>query len=135
VGGLTDAQRRLAAELGVRDGVVETPFLERAVLEAVYRRARLTLLTSDREGFGLTIVESLAAGVPPVVSDLPSLRETGGEAAVYCPPGDAAAFADAVLAILDDARTDRRTPAVAQASRFSWASYAADMTEIYREVA
>jgi glycosyltransferase involved in cell wall biosynthesis len=135
VGGLTEAQRRLAGELGALDGIVETPFLERAVLEAVYARAAVMLLTSDREGFGLTIVESLAAGVPAVVSDLPSLRETGGAAAVYCPPGDADAFAQAVLAILDDARTDRRTPAVAQASRFSWASYAARMSAIYREVA
>ena len=135
VGGLTEAQRRLAGELGVRDGIVETPFLERAVLEAVYARAAVMLLTSDREGFGLTIVESLAAGVPAVVSDLPSLRETGGEVAIYCPPGDAHAFAHAVLSILDDARTDRRTPAVAQASRFSWASYAARMSAIYREVA
>jgi glycosyltransferase involved in cell wall biosynthesis len=135
VGGLTEAQRRLAGELGVRDGIVETPFLERAVLEAVYARAAVMLVTSDREGFGLTIVESLAAGVPAVVSDLPSLRETGGEVAIYCPPGDAHAFAHAVLSILDDARTDRRTPAVAQASRFSWASYAARMSAIYREVA
>jgi len=134
VGGLTEAQRRLAAELGVQDGIVETPFLERAVLEAVYARAVVMLLPSDREGFGLTIVEALAAGVPAVVSDLPSLRETGGDAAVYCPPGDADAFAAAVLAILDDARTDRRTPAVAQASRFSWATYAVHMAEIYREI-
>jgi glycosyltransferase involved in cell wall biosynthesis len=134
VGGLTEAQRRLAAELGVLDGVVETPFLDRPVLEAVYARAVVMLLPSDREGFGMTIVESLAAGVPAVVSDLPSLRETGGEAALYCPPGDADAFANAVLAILDDARTDRRTPAVAQASRFSWASYAAHMSDIYREI-
>lgn len=135
VGGLTAAQRRLAADLGVSDRVVETPFLDRPVLRAVYARAAATLLTSDREGFGLPVVESLASGVPVVASDIPSLRETGGDAAVYCPPGDARAFADAVLALLDAPCADRRARGEARASRFSWPSHAEQMAGIYRELA
>lgn len=135
VGGLTAAQRRLAADLGVIDRVIETPFLDRPVLRAVYARAAATLLTSDREGFGLPVVESLAAGVPVVASDIASLRETGGDAAVYCPPGDARAFADAVVALLEAPCADRRARGEARAARFSWPSHAGRMAGIYRELA
>jgi glycosyltransferase involved in cell wall biosynthesis len=134
VGGLTDEQRRLATELGIRDRVEETPFVDRDVLEAIYRRADVTLLTSDGEGFGLPVLESLAAGVPVVATDLPALRQTGGDAAVYCRRGDAGAFARAALALVDERHGDRRQRGLERAARFTWAACAERMEAIYREV-
>lgn len=134
VGGLTDAQRALAAELGVLDHVVETPFVDRAVLHAIYRRADVTLLPSDGEGFGLPVLESLAAGVPVVASDLPALRQTGGDAAVYCRCGDAAAFARAALALAGEAGGDRRRGGLERAARFTWAAHAERIEVVYREI-
>jgi glycosyltransferase involved in cell wall biosynthesis len=135
VGGLTAGQRALAGSLGVGDAVVELPFLDRNVLAAIYRRASVVVVASDREGFGLPVAEALACGVPVVASDIPSLRETGGEAAVYCPRGDAAAFARAALALMDPASGDRRTTGLNHAAGFTWQAHAAHMEALYREVA
>jgi glycosyltransferase involved in cell wall biosynthesis len=134
VGGLTEAQRRLAADLGVDARVVETPFLDRTVLLAIYPRADVTLLTSEAEGFGLPVLESLAAGVPVVASDLPALRQTGGDVAVYCPPGDPSAFARAVVALTLEANGDRRRRALERAARFTWAACAGRMEAIYSDL-
>ena len=68
-------------------------------LTALYAGARATVLPSRLEGFGFTPLESLAAGTPAVVSDLPALRETLGDAVLAVPPGDVGALADALLAI------------------------------------
>ena len=68
--------------------------LERA---SVHRRAVLTLLPTESEGFGLPIIESLACGTPVVASDLTSTREAGGPAAEYCPVADLSAWVDTVV--------------------------------------
>ena len=75
VGGpFTAAQRAHARDLGVLDAIVVLPFVDRATLAAVYRRATLSLLPSEREGFGLPLVESLASGTPVVASDIEVLQ-------------------------------------------------------------
>ena len=70
-----------------------------------------------------------------VTSDLPVLREVGGEAAVYCPVGDVAAWADTVAHLLaqPDAAPARSVRQV-QASRFSWANHARIIVDAYRRL-
>ena len=71
VGGpFTGAQAELARQLGVAERIVTPSFLDDRTLAAIYRRATLVLLPSDREGFGLPLVEAMAAGTPVVASDL-----------------------------------------------------------------
>ena len=59
-------------------------------------RAQLLLFPSYFEGFGYPVVEAAYMGVPSVSYDLPVVRETVGDAALYAPPGDVAAFSQAV---------------------------------------
>ena len=140
VGGcLTPAQRALAATLGISDAIVELPFLERPLLAALYRRASVVALPSDGEGFGLPLVEAMACGTVVVASALPALKETGGDAAIYCPPGDVSRWVDTLTNLLRQREADpagwacqQRAGTVA-ASRFNWRSYAAEMTALYRE--
>lgn len=137
-GDFTADQRQLLLDLGLADRVVVLPFLDRAVLAAVYRRAALLVLPSDREGFGLPSIESMACGTPVVSSDLPALREVGGEAAVYAPPGDEAAWTAAIMRLLDERATgpaawqERRRAALARASQWSWSRVARNMCDVYR---
>jgi glycosyltransferase involved in cell wall biosynthesis len=70
-----------------------------AELDAAYADALCLAAPSREEGFGFTPLEALAAGVPPVVSDLPVFAETLGDAALRVPVGDVAALADALLRI------------------------------------
>ena len=142
VGGPFTAEQRVRARgLGVLDAIVVLPFVDRATLAAVYRRAALTLLPSEREGFGLPLVESLACGTPMVASDIPVLRELGGDAVSYCPTDDIAQWAIEVLALLAERERSpdrwrvRRAAGTARASDFSWSHYAARLLDLYRAIA
>ena len=61
----------------------------------LYARASVFAFLSEYEGFGLTPLEALAAGVPPVVLDTPVAREVYGDAAVFVRRGDICAAAAA----------------------------------------
>ena len=140
-GPFTGAQQAQARTLGIADAIAIVPFVDRGTLSAIYRRAALTLLTSEREGFGLPLVESLACGTPLVASDIQVLREIGGDAVVYCPPGSVTSWRDAVLALLDERQANperwraRRDQGVSRAAEFSWSQYSAKVAHLYAVVA
>jgi glycosyltransferase involved in cell wall biosynthesis len=142
VGGpFTSAQQRRIDALGLRQHIRVMPFIERPVLAALYRRTALVLLPSEREGFGLPVVESLACGTPMIASDLPVLREVGGAAVEYCPVGGAAQWGARVLALLHERENHatrwaaRRDAGIARAALFSWERCADEMQAIYARVA
>ncbi len=99
-------------------GVVTPGFVADDDLRRVVAGACALVLPSRDEGFGLTVLEALAAGTPVVASDLPVLREVGGTAVAYAPVGDAEGFATTLAAVLaspGDPSTRR-----AQAAGFTW---------------
>jgi glycosyltransferase involved in cell wall biosynthesis len=141
VGGpLTEQQARMVEQLDLANSIVILPAMSRSVLAAIYRRAALVLLPSEREGFGLPVVEAMACGTTVVASDLPVLHEVGGMAATYCRVGDVRDWTEAVVTLLNERGGNherwnaRRENAVAQASKFSWEAYAAKMVDVYHEV-
>lgn len=137
---------RRASDLGVQDAIVTLPFFsplssrDRATLAAVYRRAALVLQPSEAEGFGLPVAEALACGVPLLASDIPVLREVGGEAPVYRPVGDVAAWTEAAFNLLEERGTNspfwlaRRALGLSRARHFSWATHADRLAAVYEEV-
>jgi glycosyltransferase involved in cell wall biosynthesis len=135
-GGLLPEHRRMASALGIENRIVIMPFLERKVLASIYRRAAVVILPSDAEGFALPIVEAMACGRPVVGSDLPVLREVGGDAALFCPVADVSAWTQTTCALLER-HDDRERVAVrtARAARFSWDTYSDKTVEVYRAVA
>ncbi|MGH9145753.1 MAG: glycosyltransferase family 4 protein [Vicinamibacterales bacterium] len=136
----TPNQQRLVARLGLAGHVTVLPFVERRVLAAIYRRAALLLQPSDREGFGLPVAEAMACGTHVIASDLPALREVGGEAATYCPVGNVDRWIQAVTDLLREWEHNgegwriRRAAGTAQARRFNWLEHARHMTDVYREL-
>jgi glycosyltransferase involved in cell wall biosynthesis len=139
-GPFTPAQETLVDELQLRDSIVVLPFLQRRVLAAVYRRAALVLLPSEREGFGLPVAEAMACGTPVVASDLPALREVGGDSAVYCSSADAENWWKTIAPLLAERSENaeswqvRCANVLLQGRRFSWDVYAQRMIRIYREL-
>jgi glycosyltransferase involved in cell wall biosynthesis len=141
VGGpFTTAQEAQARRAGVQGRIRVLPFVERDVLAALYRRAAIVLLPSDREGFGLPVAEALACGTPVIASDLAVLREVGGQSVEYCAIGEATVWSDRVLQLLAEresnqaAWTARRAAGLSQSKVFSWKTYAKSMEALYVQV-
>ncbi len=141
VGGeLTAEQSELAAALDVDRGLVQKPSLSAAELASLYGGDAILLQTSDAEGFGLPVIESMASGCPVIASDIQPLREAGGDAAEYCAVADVAAWSGTLTRLLreraespDDWRA-RRERAQRHAQRFSWRRNAEQTVEVYRKV-
>jgi glycosyltransferase involved in cell wall biosynthesis len=141
VGGpYTFEQMKLVDELGIADAIVVLPHLERNVLAGVYRRAAVVLQPSEREGFGLPVVEAMACGTAVVASDLAVLREVGGEAAIYCNLRNVEKWTDTVAELLTERHqqperwAQRREAGLAQAAKFTWAEHARKMVAVYQSL-
>ncbi len=109
-------------ELGVTDEYHRSVAVDR--MPFLYRRADVFLGPSHPEdGFDLPPLEALASSLPAALSDTPAHRFSAGEAALFFPPGDVAAIADAVGTLLHDGgereRLARLGPARAAAFRTS----------------
>jgi glycosyltransferase involved in cell wall biosynthesis len=132
----TASQRGQIVGLGIGSAVTQHRGLDRHTVASLYRRAALVLIPSEAEGFGLPVIEGLACGGTVVASDIPALREVGGEAAVYCPPADVPAWVETVTRLLARPSSAPARPVrLGQARRFSWAEHARTILEAYRKLA
>ncbi len=107
-----------------------------STLARLYRGASILCHPSRAEGFGMTCLEAMEAGVPVVASDLPSIRELTGGAAVLVPVDDADALAEAIELLLGDEGERRRLAAAGRdrAAEFSWPLMAGQVVQAYRRV-
>jgi alpha-1,3-rhamnosyl/mannosyltransferase len=106
-----------------------------ADLDAAYAGALCLACVSREEGFGFTPLEALAAGVPPVVSELPVFHETLGDAALRVPAGDVEALAGALLRL--EREPDLRARLVeagrARLQELSWERAARETRAVFEE--
>jgi glycosyltransferase involved in cell wall biosynthesis len=137
-GALTLEQQELARRLGLTERIATLPFLSREELAALYRRAAVVIVPSDREGFGLPVAEAMACGTPVVGTDLPVFREVGGTAIHLCDGSDMDAWRNTIVRIVGETASDvscaAQKQSVAQAGRFSWSACADAMLGAYRRV-
>jgi glycosyltransferase involved in cell wall biosynthesis len=104
------------ASAGLDGRVRWRPYVGEDELARLYASSRAFAFLSEYEGLGLTPLEALAAGVPPVLADTAIARETCGEAALYVKLGDIAATTRALEDLLFDDRIRRTILAAAPAA-------------------
>jgi glycosyltransferase involved in cell wall biosynthesis len=132
----TPAQNELLKQLNLTSFVTHLGFVDRAVLAAAYRKAALTVVPSDAEGFGLPVIEALACGGAVLASDLPTLREAGGPQALYAPVADVPAWTEMALSLLQESAGPAATTArIDWARQFTWDKHAQTVADAYRRLA
>jgi glycosyltransferase involved in cell wall biosynthesis len=111
-------------------------FVSDQTLAALYRLADVFVFPSLYEGFGLPPLEAMASGTPVIASNVSSLPEVVGDAALMIDPYDPAAIADAMARVLTDTdlRVDLQGRGFARAREFSWERSIKRVSEIYEEV-
>jgi glycosyltransferase-like protein len=124
-------------DLGLVEGrdVLLLGTVSEADLGGWYRAADAFAFPSVKEGFGLVVLEALAAGLPVVASDIPVFAEylADGESALLVPPNDPAALAAALGRLAGDPPLRRQLAAGGRplVDRFTWAASARTHREVY----
>jgi glycosyltransferase involved in cell wall biosynthesis len=126
-----------AAKMGLADRVTFTGFIPEQEKIDWLRRAAIVVNTSEKEGWGMTVIEGNACGVVSVSSDVPGLRDSvcDGETGRLYPFGDTDALAAAIVALLSDAALRESMTARARewAERFSWDHVADDVENLLEQ--
>ena len=133
------ALRRMADRLGLAAAVEFTGRVKGEEVVAILNRAHVCVNASPKEGWGLTVVEANACGVPVVGSDRPGLRDSihDGKTGFLVPYGDVGAFAAKTTALLSDDGLWRRMSdaALAWARSLTWDKTADEMERVFVEAA
>jgi glycosyltransferase involved in cell wall biosynthesis len=105
-------------------------------VRCVYKLCKLFVFPSSYEGFGIPILEAMAAGRPIVLSDIPAFREITESQGIYFPFDDSEALANAIKKVLSS--SDERTRLIeygnGRVHAFSFSSLAAQLEGIYRSL-
>lgn len=117
-----------ASERAIRDAqdagerVVHVGYVDQADASAFHQQASLFVMSSLYEGFGMPILEALTSGTPVVASDIPVLREAGGDAALYAEPQNSHDFALKITEALTNSSTQAALRAAIgpHLGTFSW---------------
>jgi glycosyltransferase involved in cell wall biosynthesis len=117
--------------------VMLTGYVADAARSWLLHHARLLAYPSLDEGFGFPLLDAMQAGTPVVASNVGSIPEVAGQAALLVPPLDVEALAGAIARVLDEPATRDALLAAAtnQLARFSWSTTAEAMVQLYGDLA
>jgi len=132
-GWLEDPIYEAIRSTGMTNYVHMTGFADDADLPALYSQALITALPSLYEGFGIPVLESMACGTPVLTSNVSSLPEVAGDAAIMVAPNDQDAITGTLEQMITDAalRADLSRRGLERAQMFTWAAAARQLAGVY----
>jgi glycosyltransferase involved in cell wall biosynthesis len=126
IGGISDNFKDecqyLVEKFDLSKNVVFTGFISDKQVSDALHSSRIFVLPSTEEGFGLAVLEAMAAGLPCILSDLPALRENFDGSAIFVKPFDVEGFVEAILSLLSDRNKFKslQKEGKAIARKYSW---------------
>ena len=120
----------------VRDRIVLTGYVNETEKHALLKSALLFTYVSFYEGFGLPVLEGMAAGVATITSNISSMPEVAGDGALQVDPNSVDRIVDAMQSLLDDPEARRRLVerGLAQSRAFTWENMTAISLDFYGSV-
>lgn len=124
------------AEHKLEDDVLFPGFIDESDKPIVFYLSQLFVFSSLYEGFGIPVLEAMSQGVPVLAADILSLREVGGESALYFNPGDLASLKDKIynVSIDENLRNKLINSGLKRAKVFSWGKSAHEIIRIYNSL-
>jgi glycosyltransferase involved in cell wall biosynthesis len=128
-------QQQQIANLVLENSIVHLKNMSNSTIASLYQQAKIVMMTSETEGFGMPVSEALACGSIVLASDIPVLREVGGDAAIYSPVGDLNAWVtNSLMAINTPDRTPSLDRRLARAACYTWDNYARTIVTAYSKL-
>ena len=123
--------------LKLREQVIETGYVEDPDVPVLYNGAEMFLFATLWEGFGLPVLEAMACGTPVITSNISSLPEIAGDAALLVDPYSVEDIAGAMHTLYTDSgqRAKLIEKGLIQSAKFSWAHTARKTIEAYKKAA
>lgn len=121
---------------GLNDKVKWVGYVDYEDLPAIYSLADVFVLPSHYEGFGLPILEAMACGTPVITSNVSSMPEVAGDAAVLIDPKDPEMIAEKIYQVIQDSELRKilREKGLIRAKSFSWERCAEETMAAFEEV-
>jgi glycosyltransferase involved in cell wall biosynthesis len=118
-----------------RARIVVTGYITPKQLAAAYRRAAIFAFPSLDEGFGMPVLEAMAAGTPVITSTASALPEVAGDAALFAPAEDTDALSAALhnLTGNEELRRELARRGIDRARTFTWAKAVRETWQVYQE--
>jgi glycosyltransferase involved in cell wall biosynthesis len=111
--------------------VIHVGYVDQEDSPAFFQQASLFVMPSIYEGFGMPVLEAMAARTPVIASDIPVHREAGGDGVLYANPSKPTEFRDRMIDILTSEKTSKAlmSKSATQLQTFSWSENAKKIVE------
>lgn len=125
---------RILKEIKGDDNVIYTDYVTDKDAVGLYKNALIFVMPSMEEGFGIPILEAMACGCPVTSSNAGSLKEVGGDAALYFNPKDESDMEEKIIKVLEDKklRAELIKKGEKRVKDFSWEKTARQTLEVYK---
>jgi glycosyltransferase involved in cell wall biosynthesis len=122
--------------LGLTQDIIFTGYVEESELPTLYNLSDLFVYPTLYEGFGLPVLEAMACGVPVICSEVSSLPEVAGNAAIVVNPYDSDEIAEAIAHILENSslKDTLIEKGIRRASMFTWQETARETLNLYQKL-
>ncbi|MDO8261209.1 MAG: glycosyltransferase family 1 protein, partial [Candidatus Magasanikbacteria bacterium] len=124
------------AKNNLEKNVQITPYIQSDELNSILRNSEAYVFPSLSEGFGIPGLNAMAAGVPVLASNIPTLQEIYQDAAIYFEPKNPTDIADKIINLLKSSKTkdDLIKKGFTQVKKYSWQKMAEETLKVYQSV-